>query len=257
MVSRRRPVDVGGEQGEVGPRRRRRRRAPGCRRPSARVAARRRCGRRSPRGRARRARRRRGRASGGRTAGRRPRRRRRRDGGLVVAAGRRRGDERRQGDGEAAWAPSRRAMHSVTRRAVGRWRNSFGPWALLPGHEDAGDDELGVGEPLAEHAHERDRPALAERARRLAEGRRATPRRARRRSHGANAGAFQPGADCGVLEARPWRRTAGRRGACARSRPSAASWSHVGGRRKLSASVVDGRSTLPARLVGGMPSAPM
>ncbi len=33
----------------------------------------------------------------------------------------------------AAWAPSRRAMHSVTRRAVGRWRNSSGPWALLPG----------------------------------------------------------------------------------------------------------------------------
>ena len=24
-------------------------------------------------------------------------------------------------------------MHSLMRRAVGRWRNSFGPWALLPG----------------------------------------------------------------------------------------------------------------------------
>ena len=55
------------------------------------------------------------------------------------------------------------------------------------GAERTGDDELGLGESLAEHAHERDRPALPERAGGLAERRRrrrfergAEPRRRRR-----------------------------------------------------------------------------
>ena len=63
------------------------------------------------------------------------------------------------------------ASAAVTRRPVGRWRYSLGPCALLSGSEHARDDELRVGEALAEHAHERDRPALAEGPRRGAEGR--------------------------------------------------------------------------------------
>ena len=100
----------------------------------------------------------------------------------------------RGGGQDRAWAPSRWAMHSVMRRAVGRWRNSLGPWALLPGTEHAGDHELGVGELRAEHAHERDRAALAERARRLAERgvRRVVERR--RAATARTAGAFHPGA---------------------------------------------------------------
>ena len=47
---------------------------------------------------------------------------------------------------------------------VGAVRVRFGP-------EHARDDELGVGEPAAEHAHERDRAALAQRPWRLAERR--------------------------------------------------------------------------------------
>ena len=64
-------------------------------------------------------------------------------GGVLARAGRRRRHDADQRDGgDAAWAPRSRAMHSVTLRAVGRWRNSFGPWALLPGTERSGDDEL-------------------------------------------------------------------------------------------------------------------
>ena len=49
--------------------------------------------------------------------------------------------------GRRAWASSTWATAAVTRRAVGRCRNSFGPWAFGPGPEHAGDDELGGGEP--------------------------------------------------------------------------------------------------------------
>ena len=72
-------------------------------------------------------------------------------------------------------------------------RNSFGPCALDCGPEHAGDEELRVGEVLAEHRHERDRAALAHAPRAgLPKMRAATPRRAPRASHGAVGGAFQP-----------------------------------------------------------------
>ena len=62
-----------------------------------------------------------------------------------------------------AWSSRTAARQTVTRSAVGRWRYSFGAVGVAVRAEHPGDHELGVGEPLAEHAHERDRPALADR----------------------------------------------------------------------------------------------
>ncbi len=45
-----------------------------------------------------------------------------------------------------------------------------GAVGVAAGHEHAGDDELGRREHRSEHAHERDRAALADRPGRLAEG---------------------------------------------------------------------------------------
>src|SRR4029453_3030930 len=76
------------------------------------------------------------------------------------------------------------------------------------------------------------------------------------RSHGANAGAFQP-----LPVSVRSNRTDAPYGASARSASLTASRalsaSHVGGRRSESRSEVDGRSTLPAFVVGGSPSAPV
>ena len=158
-----------------------------------------------------------------------------------------------------AWSSSTTASAAVTRSPVGRWRYSFGPCALLPGPSDAGDDELRLGELLAEHAHERDGAALAEGSGGRAEGTLATHGPGRPSSHGANVGAFQPGPGFAAGEGARGRRRAGSAvsapaidGQGARRRRS------VGGSRNESCSAgATGRSTLPALVVGGSPSAPM
>ena len=135
-------------------------------------------------------------------------------------------------------------------------RNSFGSVGVAARAEHAGDGELGLGEPLAEHRHERDRAALAQgergraehRRRRLAAGcptatartpARSSPASAcRRRSH---LRAVRRVGRQHLARAPRWRSIA----------------SHVGGRRSERYSEVLGRSTLPARSHGGRPSAPV
>ncbi len=75
-------------------------------------------------------------------------------------------------------------------------------------------------------------------------------------SHGAKDGAFHPGPDIASSK----RTVAPDGGSASTARwiaSSAAVWSHVGGRRKLRCSEVDGRNTLPACPVDGNPSAPV
>ena len=71
-------------------------------------------------------------------------------------------------------------MQTVSRSAVGRCEELVGAVRVDVGAEHAGHHELGVGEPLAEHAHERDRPALAARCGRACRSWPATPLERRR-----------------------------------------------------------------------------
>ena len=75
-----------------------------------------------------------------------------------------------------AWSSSTMASAAVIRSALGRWRYSLGPWALLPGPSTPVMTNWASGNRCAEHAHERDRAALAERAGRAAERRLRRPR---------------------------------------------------------------------------------
>ena len=118
--------------------------------------------------------------------------------------------------------------------------------------EHAGDQELRLGEPLAEHRHERDRAALADGARRLAERR---LRRRRRRRRGATARTAARSSPAPMSSTVDRRRAAPDGGSpssgadARRRRPRAGST--VGGSRNESFSVVEARSTLPAMPDGG------
>ena len=150
----------------------------------------------------------------------------------------------RRGAGRCIRSPGGPSAGGGTRRGRGRCFRGRG----------AGDDELGGGEAVAEHAHERDRSALAESP--AGAPNVAVDASSRARPARANDGAFQPGRTVSAREG-----TVAWLGGSVEEHPldgrEREAASHVGGSRKLNASVVDGRSTLPDRPVGGNPSAPM
>ena len=152
----------------------------------------------------------------------------------------------------SAWASSRSATASGEPAGGREVEVLVGAVGVGVGAEHAGDHELGVGEPFAEHAHERDRAALAEQPGRLPE------RRRRGRGRAPPRATVRAAVRSSRAPARPrGRATRAPYGGSAAGRPAslgrAAAGSAVGGIRNDSLSDVRGRSTLPARAVGGRP----
>src|SRR3954469_11840565 len=130
-----------------------------------------------------------------------------------------------------AWASRTVATQLVIRRAVGRWRYSFGPCALVPGPNTPVMTNCAPGnispsmpmkgiEPPSPNARE-SLPKLAVDASSSAFC-----------NHGANDGAFQPGPEW-TLSNVTWAPYGGSLVSAVRSASDAASWSHVGGTRML------------------------
>src|SRR6056297_638308 len=157
-------------------------------------------------------------------------------------------------DQRAAWAVRRWATAAVSRRAVGRCRYSFGPWALLSGSSTPVITNWASGKrspSIPMNGIDPPSPKVRAGSPNVADEARSSAWA----SHGAVAGAFQPGPDSTSEN-----ETRAPYGGSASSTPftaaAAASGSAVGGIRIDNFSEVLGRRTLPARAVGGRPSAP-